>query len=441
MGVSSTPPRPLGDIAGPTGGGGESAPAPGPAQPAPAGAPAPVSDAPRRRAWLRNGLHAALLLPLGLAVLELTVRLEEWVQYRTPLLSPVRSQSDLIMRDEDGAHGRPNVRFRNWEMNALGMRGPAATAAKPANTFRVIAVGASETFGLYESAGHEFPRQLEDSLNQRAARCTAGAPRFEVLNAAMPGMSLPTIEQDIRRRLSRLQADAILIYPTPAGFLDDAPPVAARPDSSGATALPATNALRPRALARAREQVKLLLPGFALTWLREAEIRRALASRPAGWRFTAVPHERLALYEQALAASIDAARAIGAVPVVATHANMFMGRAREDHEMLVAWSKFYPRADERVIVQFDSAARLSTLAIARDSGAVAVDVADRLTSAPTDAFADFVHFSDGGAALVASTLTPALLALGVPQGCVPAAHGTSTPRTNTALVPPERRPR
>lgn len=363
------------------------------------------------------------MLVLFGVTLEAACRVEDWVRYRTPLLSRARSQEDLLVRDADGAHGRANARFQKWVMNGLGMRGPEASVQKAPGTHRIITVGASETYGLYESADAEFPRQLEDSLRTAAARC-GPAPRMEVLNAGMPGMSLPTITQDVRNRLRRLSPDVVLVYPTPAGFLDVEPPRATPPDSSAtAQALPARYALYPRAAQRLRNQLKLLLPDFVQTRVREWQTARSLAARPAGWRFGQVPADRLAMFDAQLRELVGAVRAIGATPVLATHANMFMRPGPPDRDMLVSWEKFYPRAPGPIIVAFDSAAREATLRVARDSALVAVDVAARLAGAPGETFADFVHFTDLGASHVAAALAPPLLAQArggaAAAGCAP----------------------
>src|SRR5438045_9465626 len=108
-------------------------------------------------------------------------------------------------------HGRPNARYEKFVLNHLGLRGPETTEQKRAGSFRVVTVGASETFGLYESPGREYPRQLEDTLNAHLKRLPSACEqsRAQVLNAAMPGMSLTTIEQDVRLRISSLRPDFV----------------------------------------------------------------------------------------------------------------------------------------------------------------------------------------------------------------------------------------
>jgi hypothetical protein len=131
-----------------------------------------------------------------------------------------------------------------------------------------------------------------------------------------------------------------------------------------------------------------------------------------------LPSDRLEQYDTDLRAFIGTVRSVGAAPVIATHGNLFMRSGARDPHMLVAWEKFYPRAPASVIVAFDSAARERTLKVARDSAAAVVDVAPRLAEAVTVPFSDFVHFTDSGAAIVASALAPAVLkASGIGEPC------------------------
>lgn len=371
-----------------------------------------VAARPREGTLGAKVAHGVILLLIFAVVFELTCRVEDWVRFRTPFFTPVTSQSDLMQHDEHGIHGRPGARFQKWVMNALGTRGPEASFAKPAGTVRIVTVGASETFGLSESPGREFPRQLEDSLNARlsANECLrATTTRFEVLNAALPGMSLPTIEQDVRNRVVRFGADFIVLYPTPAQYLFEEPPRPARPDSSArAGELSPTGAFRPRMLNRLRNQAKTMLPSFVATWLRRRDTQTAMRNRPPGWRFETLPPDRLEQYRRDLEVLAETVRATGAIPVFMTHANAFMQPGFEDRHLLYAWERFHPRATGPVIVAFDSAARHVTLEVAREANVIAVDAAAHLVRQSDGIFSDFSHFTDLGAARVASVLAPAL---------------------------------
>jgi lysophospholipase L1-like esterase len=72
-----------------------------------------------------------------------------------------------------------NVRF---EVNALHMRGPAVTRARPAGTRRVLCLGESTTWGQGVAEDEPYPRVLADLLAPIGA--------FEVLNAGVPGYTI-----------------------------------------------------------------------------------------------------------------------------------------------------------------------------------------------------------------------------------------------------------
>ena len=356
-------------------------------------------------ATLRGVAHVLVFL----AVLELTCRIDDRIRFGTPMMSRILSSEDLREQDGTTVRGRANARFQKWALNEHGLRGPSVKLERAPGVVRVVTVGASETFGLTETAGQEYPRQLEDSLNAARAR-TQGLPAFEVLNASLPGMSLPTIEQDLRGRVRSLAPDIVLVYPSPSFYVDRNPP---HPSTGGAAAeLPASRAFYPRVIARFLNSLKSHIPGSVMRYLRQREIDHVTEPEPSGWRFTTIPEDRLQLFDHDLRKIVGTIREIGAVPMLATHANAFMNRPTGNDDLALAWVRFYPRATASTLIGFDSAAREVTLQVARDSGVVAVDVAAALARSDGQVFSDFVHFTDLGAARVASTLRAPMLAVG-----------------------------
>ncbi|MEO8560556.1 MAG: SGNH/GDSL hydrolase family protein [bacterium] len=355
-------------------------------------------------------MTGAAHLILFLVALEVTSRIDDGIRFGTPMMSRVISSEDL--REQDGAsiQGRPNARYQKWALNDLGLRGPPAKRERTPGTLRIVAVGGSETFGLTESAGLEYPRQLEDSLNAARGRAPH-LPTFEVLNAALPGMALPSIERDLLHRVRTLQPDVVLVYPSPSFYVDRDPPHAPT-DVHPAGALPLSRAFRPRVLGRLTNSIKGLLPGPMLRWLRQRDIDDEVNQYPPEWRFTSVPEVRLKMFDHDIRSMVGSIRAIGAEPVLATHGNAFMGGAASaTGDLAQAWVRFYPRSTAQTLISFDSAAREVTLQVARDSGVVAVDVAASLARAPDAVYSDFVHFTDRGAARVAATLREPLIAV------------------------------
>jgi hypothetical protein len=364
-----------------------------------------------RRGWrsrLRRAGEAALLLLVAAVAFEVTARVEDRIRYGTPVRSGFTDQTQLIVRDRTGMHGRPGARYRKFVLNNYGFRGPDITETPATDAPRVLVVGASETFGLSESPGKEYPRQLEDSLAVRTALLRQlGATRIEVVNAGMLGMSLPTLVEDVRARLGRLGPALVVAYPTPVQYLMDQRPVAARPDSA-VVAVPEPSPWRLRALPRLREQTKQLLPAPIAKALRARDIDRTVASKPPGWVFEAIPEDRVLAYEEDLRAFVGAVRAIGAEPILMAHANVFSDAEPRDEGLLTAWRRFYPRASGAVLVDFDRRVRGVTCRVAADSGVAFVDLDAHLDAPRARFFADYSHFSDTGAGVVAGLLADAV---------------------------------
>jgi hypothetical protein len=64
---------------------------------------------------------------------------------------------------------------------------------KPADTFRILTIGDSHTFGLYVNPSNNYPSQLELKLNNQ--KCS-NISNFEVINLGVPGYDLDyTIER------------------------------------------------------------------------------------------------------------------------------------------------------------------------------------------------------------------------------------------------------
>jgi hypothetical protein len=227
----------------------------------------------------------------------------------------------------------------------------------------------------------------------------------EVLNAAFFGMSLPTATQDVRLRVAGFGPGLVVLYPTSVQYLSEELPRAEPPVKGSAQRLGGT--LRPRTLNRLREELKRLAPRAWREWLWQRQVRQQLAGHEPGWRYTVVPRDRLAAYEAGLRAFVSSVRSIGAEPVLATHANLFVGGTVSDSSLLNAWQRFYPRPEGQVILAFDSAAAEVTKRVAADSGVALADVRAALSGCAR-CFSDYAHFTDEGAARVAGTVADAV---------------------------------
>lgn len=358
------------------------------------------------------------IIAVAFAMFEVASRVEDRVSYGMPLLSRIESSGDLVIRDTSGVRGRPNAIFRRWKLDSLGFRGPDISVTPAPGVVRIVTAGASETFGLYEAANKEYPRQLEDSLRARVAESCRGeeAPKVEVVNGALPGMALPSLTHHLARVIAPIHPSVVVIYPSPGFYLNDREPVVTRSARSD-SALTAGKEYHLRSVDRITTQLKTLAPAPVLTWLRRRVTGLTLKRYPDDWRFTDVPANRLQQFEADLRATIGAVRAIGAQPLLLTYVNVTMKPGFDDPDLLVAWEYQFPRAPQQVIPAFHAQASDRIARVAADSGAALVDLGRAFEGRWEGAFADFVHFTNAGSATVASALTDALVTRGATTGC------------------------
>jgi hypothetical protein len=344
----------------------------------------------------RSACRIAAITGIFLACLEICARLDDHWRWGAPLAGDY-SNEQLRVTDHLGQRCRPNAQFEKWRLNSFGFRGAEVSEQKPKDVTRVLLVGASETFGLYESPGHEYPAQLKQTLEERSPG------RFQILNAACAGMSPPRIEHQFKTWLWKLAPDVVLFYPSPQFYLDDDPP-----RFTAATPTPSSSAFVSRLGRKLKIALKGFLPARMQTWLRETQIRRATAQHGEGWVWSRVPEERLSLFREQVGDLISSVQTAGARPMLVTHASRFADPlSPRDRAELVALRVFYPRASETVILDFERAANQIIREIAEARHLSLIDAEQALGKNPAS-YADFAHLTDTGASAMAGLLADAL---------------------------------
>ncbi len=110
--------------------------------------------------------------------------------------------SELVYRLRPGAVLSPTVRT-----NAAGYRDSEFSTHKPANVYRIAAVGDSVVFGLLVRERESFTEVLERMLNSYAD----GDSRFEVYNMGVKGYDIPQEVEVVRSDVFQYQPDLVLI--------------------------------------------------------------------------------------------------------------------------------------------------------------------------------------------------------------------------------------
>ncbi|MDP9202298.1 MAG: hypothetical protein M3P26_10275 [Gemmatimonadota bacterium] len=330
---------------------------------------------------------------------EIMARIDDAVRAGIPILkSP--TESDLKMSDSLGTRGRPFAQYRKWTLNNAGFRGPEISLMPRSECVRVAVMGASETLGAYESPEKEYPVQLADSLRRRGC--------YEIINAAVAGMSLTGQIRLWDKWVSRFQPDIVVIYPSPAFYLSNEAP---RFDSHRTAPTARPPRLASRLVDRLRSRIEY--PAFIQRRRVAKEIADARNGKPARWFYRQVPDERLALFREHLDSLISSVRARGAMPVLITHAMRFgVSLKGEDRDLLRSWVRFSPRATEEVLLAFELESAAMERDLAKTRGVPLVDAAAIMTGR-TEWFGDAVHFTDEGSSVMAGSIALVIEGLSV----------------------------
>ncbi|MEX8495129.1 SGNH/GDSL hydrolase family protein, partial [Sphaerotilus sp.] len=323
--------------------------------------------------WIGYGLLAALTL-------ELCARSEDLVRQGAAFWKPFSIES-IFRQGEFGREGRPGAHFGKWQMNSMGFRSPEPRPGK----VRVLTFGASETFGLYESPGNEYPRQLERTLQRH------GMPDAEVVNIALPGLRVGHAEY-LARAVQALQPTWVLIYPTPANYIEADASYCGRHVAPRAPV--PEKALELRVVGKLGEQARQVVPPEVTTALKRLSIR--LAERHVV-PVDQLPQATLDLYRDDVECAVRTVEALGTKVVLATHATVFGPDLQPgDGQMLSAWRSYYPELREAGFLDMERRANESLRALAARRGLPLMDAAAQIPGGRRH-FADFVHFTDEGA--------------------------------------------
>jgi hypothetical protein len=362
---------------------------------------------------------------------EVFVRVEEKVTWGAPLVGPY-DHDHLLVQDSLGFRGRPHYRYEKWGMNGLGFRGPEIARYPMPGVARIAIAGASETFGLYERAGGEYPSRMQQVLDSIAPG------RFEIVNVALPGMSLSSMISYFRRAVLPARPRALLIYPTPAFYLEVdplpeeyVPPRLMPPPIHHLGRWVIEGDLVHLRLAdKSRDILKELIPTSVVTAVREWRLARARAAHGPEWVWSDVPADRMAIMRRHLERLVSSIQATGVQVILVTHTNRFIGAKADtlgpDRRHLINLiSTNYPRASMGVLIDVDSVANGIIRQVAAAHGAMVIEVQGKLPPG-AEYFADYTHFTDAGADAMARILARGVVNLDGAREAAPASNSTKS---------------
>jgi hypothetical protein len=349
---------------------------------------------------LQRLVHVVVLLCVAVVAAEFTARLDDWWFHKIGFWS-APSYNDLFMTDASGQRrGKPEAHYQKWQMNSFGFRGPPIAEHPPKDVRRVMLLGASETFGLYESPQKEFAAQLAELTRSQ---------NVEIVNAALPGITVGTLRQYWGQWAARFGADTVIIYPSVHLYVtcEDWPAEGAAPTTDA----PEQHGFQIEDL-RLFGRLKAVIsqPDVVVAWRNGRKVEQATARHPASWVYTSPPTACIKRLHSDLLALIDDIRKSGANVIVCTQA-LRAARAPTPQDLrdLESFRVFSPRAPGPIIREFVSAADADILKLPAERNVRVVDV-DAVLGGRRSSFEDLVHFNDRGSETVATLLRDSLVA-------------------------------
>jgi len=320
--------------------------------------------------------------------LEISARTHDYLKWGAGFFS-VYSAEILKYEDEYGRRNRPNYSFEKWHINKYGFRGADFSISKREDEKRIVFLGASETFGMYESPDMEYVSQFRRLL-------TNSKPEWTVINAASPGLKIPQMTKLYRNFIQKFKPDIVVIYPSPVFYLDFDPPTQR---ASSNKILFDTKSFELRIGHKLKLKIKSILNSRFQSFLRECKIKYDLSRTPNLEVWRAPPQKRLDMFENDLVLLVGAIRDSGATPVLMTHANRFSSFGTlslvEKYD-LISWRRFFPRATGRCLLDFESTSNQIIKQLGTRLRIHTIDTASMI-SGNQNYFADFAHFNDLGA--------------------------------------------
>jgi len=318
----------------------------------------------------------------------------------------------VLAEDSDGIrHNIPRVRYGKWEINSLGFRGKEVDLEKKEGQIRIICLGASEAFGVFEDEGKEWPSQLGGMLRDQF-------PMVEVINVSVAGLTLKRKKAYVEKYVLPLKPDIMI---TTQGALlpitDSIRGVESKRLANKVEGRRVINSLETDSRTRTpmtilswlQEVVKGCLPGWLLTHLRTRRLRRRIREREKRYLIhkkpmDEVPENIISEFEEDLRSFIRYLKESDIVPVLLTYPTLFTPSNRDIHKnLLLSIRRLCVELSEDGIIDASMKFNDGIRSIADRENVALIDN-DRLVPKTLEYFADYSHFTNAGAEFVAKSI-------------------------------------
>lgn len=359
---------------------------------------------------IRKPLRLLIALCLAAATFEIAARIDDWVRFGADPLDYYGSKNLRWVDDQGLPFNRPGVRFEKWRHDAHGFRMRPDPVAADATPGGIVCLGTSESYGLHESPGREWPAVLGTLVADDGVR---------VINASVVGMSpfqfVPYYERYVKEQHPAL----VVLLVSPFSFVqsmtggDPSAPADPQQVSRMRSACKPRLKEYSRFLPKARASFMSHLPdrwarAIAIGRQRQKSVKQGPATGGAAPGLDAPPREQLAAYTSLMDELAVRLRACGAEVVYATYPNSLrLDGSLSAAEGMAGRQRWLPGYSPAGLLAISREFAAATRAHCDSMGYRLVDLEAAL---PKDdaTFADSVHLTDAGADLAARAVLAGL---------------------------------
>lgn len=323
--------------------------------------------------------------------------------------------SSIVAIDSDGIpYNIPNIRYKKWKINSLGFRGKEINLEKKKGQIRIMCFGSSETLGIHETEGKDWPSQLSEVLKDKY-------PEVEVINISIMGLSQRMRKKYIEKYVLPLDPDIILmnhhrlffhIRESMRGEEINIIPCLIngniKNNSKG-------HILFDRLLSNFRNAIYKLFPNQALSYYSMWRLRKKIKIKEKEYLLNKtplheIPEHIISKYEQELNSFIGFLKEKNIVPVMPTFPFLTTCTNKDTYKKILMETRlmFFIELSEDGIL--DAMSKLNNLIkkTAQKQNVLCVDI-DSLLPKTLEYFADELHYTDRGSELIAREICESLI--------------------------------
>lgn len=323
--------------------------------------------------------------------------------------------SSIVAIDSDGIpYNIPNTRYKKWKINSLGFRERELDLEKKKGQLRIMCFGSSETLGVHETEGKEWPSQLGEMIKEKY-------PEVEVINISIMGLSQKTRKDYIEKYILPLEPDIIIMNHHRLFFhIKDSirgieKNVVSCPLNGKVKNYSKSRIFFDQLLSRLRNIIYKYLPNKVFSYYSIWKLRNKIKEKEKEFLqnktpLDEIPENIILQYKKELDSFIDYLKEKNIIPIMPTFPFLTTSANKNIYKYLLMETRLMFFIDFSEDGILDAMRKLNNLIkkTAKKQNVLCIDI-DHLIPKTLEYFADELHYTDKGAELIAKNLYETLI--------------------------------